>query len=330
MKILVTGGAGYVGGTIAGECCHHVMALDMEEAEFPDGWDCGSIVCSLLSDKLPEVLRNYRPDVVIHAAALTYPAESQRAPLAYWQTNVEGTRRLLHAMTLAGTRNIVFLSSSSVYGNATANAHGAHGLFPASVYGQTKLAGEQMIEAWVSQGEQAVEPVRRGARILRLTNVAGASAQWGEDHGKSLRILPAMLRNIAGDPQPLCIYGEGRGQMRQFVHVIDAARAAITAATQLGTGGCDTVTCNVVGDNGRLISMRDLADMVGKVTNREVQFSTQPARPGDPPVVQMLADARRVLPPWESTYGLRGIIQSAWVWHQNHTKWRFDCKGSDG
>jgi UDP-glucose 4-epimerase len=330
MKILVTGGAGYVGGIIAGECCHHVMALDMEEAEFPDGWDCGSIACSLLSDKLPEVLCSYKPDVVIHAAALTYPAESQRAPLAYWQTNVEGTRRLLHAMTLAGTRNIVFLSSSSVYGNAICDAHGKHGLFPASVYGQTKLAGEQMIKAWVSQGEKATEPQRRGARILRLTNVAGAVLQWGENQGESLRILPAMLRNIAGDPQPLCIYGAGRGQLRQFVHPHDVAKAAVVAAQQLGSGGCDTVTCNVVGDRGRLTSMLDLAAVVEDVTGRRLKYTQQPARDCDPPVVQMLADAKRVLPPWEPTYSLLDIVRSAWTWHERHPEWQHRCKGSDG
>ncbi len=310
---LLTGGAGYIGAHIVREMRAHrcrVVVLDDlstgRAARVPS--DVPLIVADVRDqDTVGRVLRRYAIDGVIHLAARKSVAESVVDPLAYWHLNVDGTRAVMQAGVESGVRAVIFSSSSSVYGEVdTPTVVEDCVLAPINPYGQTKVAGEQLIAA-------AAAAAGMSWVALRYFNVAGAAEPALVDTCTTT-LVPTVLGRLSRGEAPV-INGLDHPTLdgsciRDFVHVQDVARAHVRAALialeqkigralNIGTG---------VG-----VSVREVVDLARGITGVDVPTRVAPARVGDP--VQIVADvtsARSVLN-WHSDYSVADMVASAWI-----------------
>lgn len=319
MRVLVTGGAGYIGSVVVEqllEAGHTVFVLDSLwrghtgalnfEAEFVIG-DLRDI------DLVKDVVTSVRPDAVMHFAAATLVPESMIDPALYFSTNVVGTHNLLAACLDSGVGRFVMSSTAAVYGEPEAvPIVETSPLNPINVYGQSKLMAEQTLAAY----ERAY-----GLRYVafRYFNVAGASATRGEDHDPETHVIPVALKVLLGQRPTFRIFGTDYptpdgSAIRDFVHVVDLARAHVTALSHLGT---NLGPINLGSRTG--FSVLEIVEAVERVTGRALPVEREDRRPGDPP--RLIADvgkAREVLgwQPERST--LDDMISSAWEWFQRH------------
>lgn len=325
-KVLITGGSGYVGTAAAVEMRqrgYEVLIADKRPSPLAPKWGYEYVNCRVDCHKpVRQLLDKHNPDVVVHAAALTYPGASRRRPLEYWRHNVNATQVLLASMEHFGMEKLVFISSSSVYGSG----HDLHGdrVGPVTPYGTTKLAGETLVQDWADTLDDVASPStwrKRAAYVLRLCNVGGAdpNGEFGEDHARSYRMIPMAMKRITGMLDALTVYGEPAGQQRQFVHVCDAARAIGAATSLLLQGGQQGVkTCNVVGTE--TMCMDNLVNLVSLVSGHEVPRTIAATRTGDPACVAMRPDADRVLS-FQPRLSIQAIVETAWDWHAAHKEW---------
>ena len=320
MRILVTGGAGYVGSIVAKQLLaggHDVTVLDDlsrgHAGAIPEGAAHARISLTD-ADAVRQALREGF-DAVLHFAALALVAESVSHPERYWHVNVGGTRNLLDGMREAGTKRLVFSSTCATYGEpGTVPIREDEPTAPVNSYGASKLAVDLMIRDECTAHDLA-------AASLRYFNVAGASGELGEDHEPETHLIPLILQAAAGVRDHIKVFGtdyptrDGTA-VRDYIHVEDlgdAHRLALDALTpgehrvyNLGTGDGYTV--------------REVIEAARKVTGREIAAHDEPRRPGDPP--QLVADpakARAELG-WQPERGLEAMIGDAWAWHQAHPR----------
>lgn len=320
MKVLVTGGAGYVGSHACKALAangYDVVVVDNLSTGHRGAVKWGPLeVCDTRdSERLRNIFAAHRPDAVMHFAASAYVGESMTKPLDYYHNNVAGTLSLLQATVAAEVKIFVFSSTCAVYGipqrvpisEDTAPQ-------PVNSYGETKLACERMLY-WAEQAH--------GMRwmALRYFNAAGADPQGeiGELHSPETHLLPLALAAAAGDGSTLRVFGNDYATadgtaVRDYIHVADLAQAHVKAVAALKAGA---VSQHLNLGTGHGYSVRQVIDAVQKVTGRTVPHAIAPRRAGDPPaLVAQVSRAREVLG-WTASYiDIDAIIATAWSWHQ--------------
>ncbi|MFI8827660.1 UDP-glucose 4-epimerase GalE [Streptomyces sp. NPDC053431] len=310
-KYLVTGGAGYVGSTVAAhllEAGHEVTVLDDLSTGFREGVPAGaSFVEGRIQDAGRWLDASY--DGVLHFAAFSQVGESVAKPEKYWENNVGGTMALIAAMREAGVRKLVFSSTAATYGEPksvpiTESAPTA----PTNPYGATKLAVDHMIT-----GECAAHGL--AAVSLRYFNVAGAYGECGERHDPESHLIPLVLQVALGKREAINVYGDDYPTpdgtcVRDYIHVADLAEAHLLALDAMTAG--EHLVCNLGNGNG--FSVREVVETVRKVTGHPVPEVMAERRAGDPAVLVASADTARERLGWTpSRPDLAAIVEDAWA-----------------
>ena len=324
MKVLVTGGAGYVGGVSVDAILtagHDVVVLDdLTTGHRSIVSDGARLVVGSYADPavVGPLLASERPDAILHCAARSLVAESIRDPGRYYRDNVAGGVALLEAARSAGIGAIVFSSTAAVYGvpDATPIAEDAP-LRPINPYGETKRTLEGALRWYgAAYGTRSVS--------LRYFNVAGATDRIGEVHRPESHLVPNVLIAAEGGPG-LTVFGEDYPTpdgtpIRDYIHVSDLADAHLAALALAAGDGDDrepALTCNLGTSAG--FSVREVMHAAEAVVGRPIPHTVGPRRPGDPPVLvasNALAGALLGWTPRRST--LEAMIGSAWAWRQAH------------
>jgi UDP-arabinose 4-epimerase len=321
-RILITGGAGYVGS----HCAKTLAALGHDGVVFDNllfghrefvRW--GELIEGDVRNPaaLDAVFNAQRIDAVMHFAALAYVGESVTAPGRYYDVNVNGTRVLLDAMVRAGVHEIVFSSSCAIYGEPECiPIVESTRPDPINPYGFTKLACERMMEDFGRA--HGIKSAR-----LRYFNAAGAepTGEIGEDHEPETHLIPLILDAAMGRKPAVHIYGtdyqtpDGTA-IRDYVHVSDLARAHVLALQHL-LGGGDTIAVNLASGQGA--SVREVIDTARSITELRIDARNAPRRAGDPPILVAEASRAKQLLGWSTERSdLATIITDAWHWHRRH------------
>ncbi len=319
MRLLVTGGAGYIGSIVAS----HLLAAEHEVVVFdnlrqghreavPEG--ARLVVGDLLDrDALEQTVREGF-DGVLHFAALALVGESVSHPERYYRTNVGGTLNLLEAMVAAGVNRLVFSSTCAVYGQPDEVPISEQAPpRPVNAYGASKLAVDLMIRDFsVAHGVGAVS--------LRYFNVAGASGHLGEDHHPETHLIPNILRAAMGLEQYVQIFGTDYATpdgtaIRDYIHIDDLSTAHLLALD--GARAAEHRIFNL--GNGSGFSVREVIAAAQSVTGREIATREADRRPGDPPMLVAASQKIRDELGWEAEKaGLEQIVADAWAFAQAH------------
>ncbi len=327
MRVLVTGGAGYIGSHTArslaeghaGAEPHEVVALDDlstgHAAALPDGLGV-RLVRLDLGDALAvaRFLGEERFDAVIHFAARCLVPESVVRPRDYWRSNVVSGLNLLDALIERGPRRIVFSSSCAVYGHPDeVPLREDHATRPVSPYGRTKLAFERALEDYAAA-------YGIGSVALRYFNAAGASQDgaFGEDHEPETHLIPRILA-AALDGKPVAICGTDYPTpdgtcIRDYVHVDDLARAHALALERVREGAALAVNVGT----GRGHSVREVIEAARRATGRPIAAVEEPRRPGDPAALVADVRAAKEALGFEARRDLDDTLRTAWAWHTAH------------
>ena len=318
MNILVTGGAGYIGGTVArvllagghavtilDNLCHSKRSAVPPHAEFVKG----DVADRTLVEK---TLKSGHFEGVMHFAALIEAGESMHRPEIYFRNNTAGTLSLLEAMLATGHDRLVFSSTAACYGEpvSTPILEDAK-LEPTNAYGESKLLVEHMLR-WFNR----IRNFRYAS--LRYFNVAGAIEGYGEAHDPESHLIPLVLDVALGRRESIKIFGQDYPTrdgtcVRDYIHVRDLADAHLLALEALEKK--DRVIYNI--GNGQGFTVREVVDSVQRVTGQRIPVEECPRRPGDPAVLVAGSEKIKQELGWQPRFtGLDAIVASAWEWHQ--------------
>jgi UDP-glucose 4-epimerase len=317
LRILVTGGAGYVGGTVAqlmfdqghqvviyDNLCHAHRSMIPAEAEFVEG--------DLADRAAMEKLLHTGIDGVMHFAALIEAGESMKKPEIYFRNNTASTLTLLEAMLATGVQRLVFSSTAAVYGEPESTPIREDApLRPTNAYGESKLLVEHML-GWLNR----IHGFRYAS--LRYFNVAGAIEERGEAHEPESHIIPLILDVALGRRQSIKVFGRDYPTpdgtcIRDYIHVQDLARAHLLALEALKER--DKLIYNL--GNGVGFSVREVIESARRVTGHPIPVEECPRRPGDPAVLIASSEKIGAELGWKPEYSsLDEIIESAWKWQQ--------------
>lgn len=316
MRVLVTGGAGYIGSVVTEELINDgntVVVYDNLSKGHADAVVAGAeLVTGDLrdGDKLKRTLDENRTEEVIHMAAYSQVGESCAEPAKYYENNVVAGLVLLDSMLAVGVKRIVFSSTAAVYGEPEAQPIFENALtIPTNPYGETKLAFERALH-WYEQAY--------GLRYasLRYFNAAGATALCGEDHEPETHLIPIALQAAAGKRAHVEIYGDDYPTpdgtcIRDYIHVVDLARAHILALEALN----ERSAIYNLGCGGDGYSVREVIETARRVTGREIPVRVGPRRAGDPAVLIASSEKIKSELGWKPRFqDLEVIIESAWKW----------------
>jgi UDP-glucose 4-epimerase len=318
MKLLVTGGAGYIGSIVGKQLLdagHEVTVLDNlaqgHRAAIPPGAEL--VVADLLDAEALKRAVTSEFDGVLHFAALALVAESVAHPELYYRTNVGGTLNLLEAMHGAGVARLVFSSTCAVYGEPDEVPIAETAVpRPVNAYGASKLSVDLMIRDFCRAHGL-------GAVSLRYFNVAGAAGDLGEDHDPETHLIPNVLRAALGDAPEVNIYGtdyptrDGTA-VRDYIHVEDLAVAHLLALE--AAEGSEHKIFNLGSGSG--YSVREVIEAAGSVTGKQIPAREAERRPGDPPVLVAASDRIGAELGWEASKSLEAMIADAWAFAQAH------------
>lgn len=321
-KVLVTGGAGYVGSHVVRtlqDAAREVVVLDdlsfghraaAGRASFVEG-DCGD------ASALDEILAGGGFDAVVHMAGMSLVGESMSEPARYFESNVGNTLTLLDAMRRHDVKAIVFSSSAAVYGEPRdVPIREEHPCVPTNPYGETKLAVERIL-GWYQRAYGI------GYAALRYFNAAGAhpSAEIGEDHGdRETHLIPRLILSALRGGPPTPILGEDYPTsdgtcVRDYVHVMDLAEAHALALGALQRGTLQAGSFNL--GNGEGFSVREVVAAVSQVAGSPPRTERAPRRQGDPAILVASAErAFRRLGWRPRSSSLHTIVRSAFAWHE--------------
>jgi UDP-glucose 4-epimerase len=322
LKILVTGGAGYIGGTVALRLLaagHNVLIYDNFSHGYRDLVPTGTqLIEGDLADRerLTRIFRDEQIDGVMHFAALIEAGESMKQPEIFFRNNTASTLSLLEAMLASGVDRLVFSSTAAVYGEPTSTPIEEDAvLAPTNAYGESKLLVEHML-TWLNR----IHGLRYAS--LRYFNVAGAVEGRGEAHEPESHLIPLILDVALGRRKSIKIFGQDYPTpdgtcIRDYVHVGDLADAHILALDALGMHS--RLIYNI--GNGHGFSVREVVESVRRVTGHPIPVLEEPRRPGDPAV--LVASSKRIMDElgWKPRFSaLDDIVRSAWIWHQQRYK----------
>jgi len=319
MRILVTGGAGYIGSVMTDvlvESGHEVTVIDNLSRGHRDALspDATFVEGDLVDQALVlGALTQRRIEAVIHMAGDALVGESMREPGRYYRNNLLAGLSLLGAMRDAGVKPIVFSSTCAVYGVPdTSPLHEGMPTRPVNPYGESKLAFERALD-WFHKAH--------GMNVvaLRYFNAAGAGTRSGERHDPETHLIPIVLDAAAGTRPHIPIFGEDYPTrdgtcVRDYIHVLDLAAAHLLALEFLARRGPAMDVFNL-GCGGEGYSIREVIECARRVTGREIRTTAGPRRDGDPPVlVASSAKAARELGWRPARERLETIIEDAWRW----------------
>ncbi|MFH1591435.1 MAG: UDP-glucose 4-epimerase GalE [archaeon] len=317
MRVLVTGGAGYIGSHVALsllEQGHEVTVLDNVSTGFsclvPKG---ARFVHADLAEKdvVEKTLREDKIEAVMHMAAAAVVSESASDPGKYFRNNVTYAQNLLDAMVAVGVKRLIFSSSCAVYGTPKkVPIDESHPFAPISTYGWTKLMFERMLQAYGRA--HGIEHVS-----LRYFNAAGAAldSSIGEMHDPETHLIPNVLKVSTGEKERLEVYGkdyptEDGTCIRDYVHILDIARAHVLAMEKMD-GGISPAYNIGTGDGHSVLSV---IEMSRKVSGKDIPVHYADRRPGDPPRLVASSGLIKKELGWSPRFDLKKIIETAWDW----------------
>jgi UDP-glucose 4-epimerase len=323
MKVLVIGGAGYIGSTVVrelGRRGHQPVVYDNLGLGHPESvppevpvvqGDLG------VRDQLAAAFQQHAPEAVMHFAAFSAVGESMRDPARYFVNNVAGVSILLQTMLEHGISRFVFSSSAAVYGEPeVVPITETTVLHPTNPYGESKAMVERMLD-WLAQ----LAGLRYAA--LRYFNAAGAADGMGEDHRNETHLVPIVLQTALGLREAVTIYGDDYPTrdgtcVRDYVHVADLANAHVLALDYLERTN-DSLVCNLGSENGATV--REVVETAKRVTGVDFPVAMGPRRAGDP--ATLIASSQRAQQElgWRTEHSsLDEIVSSAWEWHRTHPR----------
>ena len=324
MKVLVLGGAGYIGSHTVYELIAQsiqVVVIDSLETGFIKAVNPAAVFYKgdIKDIKFMNSVLKKEPDidVVIHLAESSQVSESMDDPLKYYDNNLNGTMNVLKVLISHGIDKIVFSSTAAAYGNVDdSTAKETDPADPMNVYGETKLSTEKMLK-WVEQAH-GIKYVS-----LRYFNVAGAheSGKIGEAHIPETHLIPLVLQAASGMRENICVFGTDYTTkdgtcIRDYIHVSDLAQAHVLAAKYL-MGGNHSNIFNL--GTGVGYSVKEVIEMTEKVTGKTITILEKERRAGDVTAVVASSEKARMILGWKPQQSsLKGIIQSAWRWQSSH------------
>jgi len=322
VRVLVTGGAGYIGSVVTEEllaaghtvfivdnlCKGHAESIPREAvSRFIDIADYAAIH-SFMSEA--------RIEAVVHMAAYSQVGESVHSPGKYYQNNVTGSLKLLDAMVACNVRYIVFSSTAAVYGEpAKQPIEEDDPVRPTNPYGESKLAIERALP-WY----ESACGIRSAS--LRYFNAAGATERCGEFHQPETHLIPLLLQTATGERNVFDLYGDDYPTrdgtcIRDYIHVSDIARAHVQVLDALDRR---SVIYNL-GNGAAAYTVREVLQSVEKITGNRIAVRVVPRRPGDPAVLMASSEKIRRELQWNPQYqDIDSIVESAWKWKQSHSE----------
>ncbi len=321
MKVLVTGGAGYIGSVAVEELIRageEVVVFDNlyqghREAVHP----AAAFVQGDLAVRadIDAALATHQPDAIMHFAAYSLVGESMQNPFKYMGDNVTNGLNLLHSAVDHGVRKFILSSTAALFGTPdeipiTESTR----IDPGSPYGESKFILERYLR-WLDE----IYGFRYAA--LRYFNAAGATAERGEDHTPESHLIPLVLQVALGQREKIMVFGDDYPTrdgtcIRDYIHVVDLAQAHILALRALD-GGSRTYNLG----NGQGFTVQEVIDTAREVTGHPIPAETTPRRPGDPAILIAGSDKIRAELGWDPRYpDLRSIVQTAWDWHVAHPR----------
>jgi UDP-glucose 4-epimerase len=311
MRVLVAGGAGYIGSVVTAALLaggHEVTVLDDLSTGHADAVPQGATLAEVSLHDSASVLAEVRPEAVLHFAAKSLVGASQQQPEDYWHTNVGGSLALLEAIRAAGCRRIVFSSTAATYGEPeSVPIREDAPTRPTNTYGASKLAVDHMLTSYAVAHDFA-------AVSLRYFNVAGAAYGLGERHTTETHLIPIALQVAAGQRDSLAVYGHDYPTpdgtcIRDYVHVGDLADAHLLALPAAAPGEHRIYNLG----NGTGFSVQEVVEAVREVTGHPVPVVVSARRAGDP--AQLVASSERIQVDlgWTPKHtDLPGIVRDAW------------------
>ena len=319
MRILLTGGSGYIGSVTTELLCddgHDVTVFDNLERGHREAVDPRArlVVGDLREpDGIRAALKAAKPDAVVHFAAYALVGESMQEPHKYFENNVGGGLNLLDAMLRAGVRKIIFSSTCATYGQPeTMPMTESLPQRPTNPYGESKLMFETALR-W-EQERRGLQPV-----FLRYFNACGATEKYGEDHEPETHLIPNVLKVALGQAPAVPVFGDDYPTpdgtcIRDYIHIVDLARAHILALEKDVTGPFNLGT-------GTGFSVKQMVETCREVTGHPIPVALSPRRPGDPACLVAGAEQAKTVLGWKPRHAdLRTIVQHAWNWHRAHPR----------
>ena len=329
MKILVTGGAGYIGSHTVAQLCadgYEVVILDNLSTSCEEsvvrlrkitGKDIPLYKVDIRDkENVRKVLRDEKIEAIIHFAAYSLVGESMTNPLKYYENNLYGTKQLLEAMVEEKVDKIVFSSTAATYGEPKkVPILETDETNPTNTYGETKLSMEKMFK-WTANAH--------GLRFvsLRYFNACGAheSGMIGEAHNPETHLIPIILQAAAGVRESISVYGtdyptQDGTCVRDYIHVYDLAKAHVAALEYLLNGGKSDIF-NLGTETGTTV--KEVIDAAKKITGKEIKVIYSERRAGDPAVLTASNEKAREILGWKPEKTMDDIISSAWKWHSEN------------
>ena len=322
MKVLVVGGAGYIGSHMLKYLAQHgcdVTTFDNLSTGYRDSVHFGSFIQGDLADKktLINTLTDSRFEAVMHFASFIQVGESVSAPAKYYQNNLINTLNLMDAMVETGTNNLIFSSTAAIFGEPQFVPIGeAHPQQPINPYGRTKLMVEQVLKDYdLAYGLRSI--------CLRYFNAAGADPEGllGERHEPETHLIPLILQAASGRRPHISVFGRDYDTpdgtcIRDYIHIVDLCQAHWLALSSLTAG--ETSQAYNLG-NGEGFSVQQVIDAAQRVTGKKFEIQETKRRLGDP--ARLIADSSEIRKKlnWQPKYPeIDTIINHAWQWEKRH------------
>lgn len=315
MKVLVCGGAGYIGSGCTEYLIDHghsAVVFDSLTTGHRNAVDPrADFIKGDLADRdlIMKVCRDGNFDAVMHFAAFSLVGESMQNPTKYFRNNIANGINLLEAMAAYGIGRIVFSSTAATFGNpVNIPITEKDPQEPINPYGESKLCFEKILR-WYSD----IHGIKYAA--LRYFNAAGATPLHGEDHRPESHLIPIILQAAAGQREKVMIYGDDYETpdgtcIRDYIHILDLAQAHEKALRAPESGHYNLGT-------GNGLSVREIIETAKKVSGCDIKVEIAPRRPGDPPELIACSEKARTMLGWAPAYeSAEAIIESAWKWKQ--------------
>jgi len=320
MKILVTGGAGFVGSIATYELVksgYEVVVIDNLAQGHRKAVASPAVFIEqdlANEDALDAIFKEHRFDAVMHFAGDTIVGESMTNPRRYFEANLVAPMKLLNVMLKNNVKKIIFSSSSAVYGQAQQIPMTEdHPKLPCNSYGESKFLYERVLKwYYLAYGLKSIS--------FRYFNAAGASENYGEDHNPETHLIPIVLQVALGKRDKIVVFGndyptEDGSCIRDYTHVVDIARAHILGLQKIDEFGFEAFNLG----SGRGNSVLEVIDVAREVTGQAIAAETGARRPGDIPL--MIADTSKAKSSlgWQPEYSqLKQVISSAWKWYKKN------------